>query len=93
MALVLVVLQWTTSGLDAGRHAYDSGVLMLLATLALAVVVALAQTGASLLARLRHARDVRTGLQLQNAALLWAAVLVVWAVSWVTTDLLPAVVV
>ncbi|MFC8923064.1 cytochrome c oxidase subunit I [Cellulosimicrobium sp. NPDC057127] len=93
VALALVVLQWTTSGLEAGRHAYDSGVLMLLATLALAVVFALGQTLTTLLARLRHARDVRTGLQLQNVALLWAAVLVVWAVAWVTTDLLPAVVV
>jgi cytochrome c oxidase subunit I+III len=92
-ALALTVAQWVTSGLEPQRHAYDSGVLVLLGTLGMAVLLALGLTVATLIARTTHRRDVRPRLMLTNSAMLWCGVLVVWAAVWVGTDLLPAVVV
>lgn len=92
-ALVLAVAQWPAGGLDHTAHSYDSGVLMLVGTLALAIVLGLGLTVCALVARLTHARDIRPRIMLQNAAVLWGGVLVVWAVAWAATDLLPLVVV
>ncbi|WP_318842788.1 cytochrome c oxidase subunit I [Myceligenerans pegani] len=92
-ALVLTVAQWVTADLDHTTHAYDSGVLALLGTLGVAIVLGLGITGSALVARLTHARDVRPRIMLQNAAMLWAGVLVVWAIAWAATDLVPGAVV
>jgi hypothetical protein len=93
VALALAVAQWPAGGLDHTAHAYGSGVLMMVGTLALATVLGLGITVSALVARLTHSRDVRPRIMLQNAAVLWTGVLVVWAVAWTATDLLPTVVV
>ncbi|MEU4362634.1 cytochrome c oxidase subunit I [Promicromonospora sp. NPDC023987] len=93
LALVLAVAQWPAGGLDHTAHSYDSGVLMLVGTLALAILLGLGLTVCSLVARLTHTRDIRPRIMLQNAAVLWTGVLVVWAVAWAATDLMPLAVV
>ncbi|PZR52954.1 cytochrome c oxidase subunit I [Xylanimonas oleitrophica] len=91
-ALVLLGVTWAVGDVDPTGHAYGSGVLTMLASLALAVLMGLGLTVAAVMARLRHERDVRVRLMLQNSALLWGCVVLVWAITWVTTDLLPAVI-
>ncbi|RLV56274.1 cytochrome ubiquinol oxidase subunit I [Aeromicrobium phragmitis] len=92
IALVLLVPLWL-GDLDPAAHAYESSVWTLLGAQVLAILAALAMTIAALHARMRHRRDARTGLLLHAAALLWAAAAVSWAMVWMTSDLLPRLVI
>lgn len=92
-AIVLTILTWSRSGLDLGAHAYNSAAFVLLCTQALTIAFASGMTAVALLARLRHARDIRPRMLLANATLGWAGVLLAWAVVWAMTDLLPTVLV
>ena len=91
--LVLLVVIWVRAGLDPTEHAYNSSVMLLLAAQGVAVLFAVGANVAAAISRLRHTRDSRPALQLQNAMIVWIAVLVAWAMSWVSTDLLPVVVI
>ncbi|GAA1146031.1 cytochrome c oxidase subunit I [Nesterenkonia lutea] len=93
IALVLLGAIWFGAGLDPTVHAYNSSVMLLLAIQALAVLFALGATVAAVIARLRQTRDLRPALVLQNASIMWLAVLLGWAMSWAATDLMPRVVI
>ncbi|MFC7402814.1 cytochrome c oxidase subunit I [Citricoccus sp. GCM10030269] len=92
IVLVLLLAIWASAGVDPTAHAYGSSIMLLLAALGLAVLFAAGATVAALLSRVRHARDSRPALLLQNSSILWIAVLLGWIITWVTTDLLPVVV-
>lgn len=92
LGLLLTWFTWSGSGLDHTANAYSSAAVTMLGAQAFALTVGTAMSAAALLARLRHARDIRARLMLHNAALGWAGILLVWATVWAVTDLLPRIV-
>ncbi|GAA1127471.1 cytochrome c oxidase subunit I [Citricoccus alkalitolerans] len=91
--LALLLTIWAQTDKEPTAHAYDSSVMLLLCTQALAVLFAVGATAAAVFSRVRQARDLRPALLLQNAAIVWVAVLITWVLSWVATDLLPVAVI
>ncbi|MFW2514589.1 cytochrome c oxidase subunit I [Demequina sp. SO4-13] len=89
VAAIAAAVMWITSGLEQTAHAYDSTVWTMFGASCLALAFALGITLAAGWARLHHRRDLRPALQLQNASILWATVLVVWAMTWVVADVMP----
>lgn len=93
IGLTLVVAVWIRSGLDPTEHAFNSSVMLILAFQALSIVFAMGTCVSALMSRRRHVRQTRPALLLQNAGIVWIAVLAGWAMGWMTTDLLPQVVI
>lgn len=93
VAVALLPIAWFGSGLDPMAHAYDSAAWTLLAAQTLITIAAVGSTGVALLARVRHGHDGRPAILLQHAAIVWACSALTWAIVWVTTDLLPVLVI
>lgn len=93
VALALVLSMLLGDDLDPAAHAYESSVWVLLGGAALTMTMALCLSVVAVLARLMHRRDVRAARQLHNAALLWGASLIAWALVWATSELFPVLVI